>query len=281
MDPSSAAEPGARITHVELELTPNMETQVIYGRATYSYACSDIRRIVLDTNFIEILESTNPYCHGAQKPIIGRPLYLNVMENSGNFTISYKILPEATVLQFLSPKQTSGKVHGFCYTQCQPIHCRSLFPIPDTPSMKFTINYHISVPEGLKAVAAGIYQNTTSSIPGFNVYHFTQAIPVPSYLVAFAIGNIQTRHITPMINIYAEPEVIDAAASEFEDIEKLLHAAEEIMTPYFWNRLDLLVLPPSFPYGGMENPNLIFVTPTLLAGDKSLTSVVAHEIAHS
>ena len=268
---------------MELELTPIFASKQIYGRAVYSYTSTaePYYRTVLDTHHLEILESSHPYCHGADNPVFGRPLYLNLMAPTGTFTITFRTLPESTAVQFLEASQTAGKAHGFCYTQCQAIHCRSLFPIQDTPRVKFTLNYHISVPYGLVAVAAGVLENTTESIPGYKVYHFAQKIPVPSYLVAFAVGNLRGQAINSVSTVYAEPEVLEDAANEFAEIGTMLAAAEEIMTPYFWGKLDLLVLPPSFPYGGMENPNLIFVTPTILAGDRSLTNLIAHEIAHS
>ena len=282
MDPSSFANISeALITHVELELTCNFEQKIIYGRSTYTYQSLTKRVLILDTNHLEILTCSSPFSLSSEHPVYGKALHISLDSETGTFTITYKTTRFATAVQFLSPSQTAGKVHSFCYTQCQAIHCRSLFPVQDTPQGKFTINYHISAPEGLKAVAGGLFVNTTESIPGFKVFHFSQPIPISSYLVAFAIGNIDSVLIGPKSTLYSEPEVLNSAAEEFSLINSMLEAAESIMTPYFWGKLDLLVLPPSFPFGGMENPNLIYVTPTILAGDKSLTNLVAHEIAHS
>jgi leukotriene-A4 hydrolase len=281
MDPCSLSNSNdIRITHVDLSLTSDMHSKVIHGKALYRYR-GESNVIILDTNYIEILESSHPYSLEPLHPVFGRALRLELQSPEGAFSLKFRTSPSSTAVQFMAPSQTAGKTYGFCYTQCQAIHCRSLFPVQDTPRVKFTIDYHISVPAGLAAVAAGIFQSITESIPGYNVYHFTQQVPIPSYLVAFAVGNIVSRSIGPNSTLYSEPELIDSAAAEFSDINQMLKSAESIMTPYFWGKLDLLLLPPSFPFGGMENPNLIFVTPTILAGDKSLTNVVAHEIAHS
>lgn len=284
MDPCSSVKPEGIITHVELEITPIFASKEIYGRAVYSYTCTaqPFYELILDMNHIEILSSSvSTYTFGLENPVFGKSLCLKLPCESGTFTLTFKTRPEATAVQFLEPSQTAGKEKAFCYTQCQAIHCRSLLPIQDTPSIKFTINYHISAPEGYVAVAAGVFQSTTDSIPGFKVYHFSQRIPIPAYLVAFAIGNLTWHILNPKSTVYCEPELEQVAANEFAEINLMLEAAEEIMTPYFWGKLDLIVLPPSFPFGGMENPNLIFVTPTILAGDRSLTNLVAHEIAHS
>jgi leukotriene-A4 hydrolase len=148
--------------------------------------------------------------------------------------------------------------------------------------VKFTISYQLTVPLNYNAVAAGIYQGRQESIPGYQTFTYLQAIPIPSYLVAFASGNISSYTLpNPKFTFYAEPEILPLAITEFSDIGQLLSAAEEIMTPYFWGKLDLLILPGSFPFGGMENPNLIYVTPSIISGDKSLINVIAHEIAHS
>ena len=274
-----------RITHVDLHLTCDMRSSTIYGRAVYtisSLSPSSSSRIVLDTNHIKLISSSHPYKYQSPHPTYGSGLEIDLTGASDSFSLDFQTTESATAVQYLSPPQTNSKTHSYIYTQCQAIHCRSLFPCQDTPMVKFSINYHLTVPLGYNAVAAGIYQNTQDSIPGFKTFNYIQSIPVPSYLVAFACGNISSFTLNdPRFTFYAESDVLKAAVEEFSEIGKLLKAAEEIMTPYFWGKLDLLILPGSFPFGGMENPNLIFVTPSLLAGDKSLINVVAHEIAHS
>ncbi|OMJ69670.1 hypothetical protein SteCoe_32546 [Stentor coeruleus] len=282
MDPCSKARPSeASIKHIDFTVNCDLRSQTVYGRALYTYESNSASNIILDLNHIEIASCSNSFSIIDESPVFGKTLSITIDNPKGTFSINYKTLSSATAIQYLDPSQTSGKVLPFCFTQCQAIHCRSLLPIQDTPQVKFTIDYHIHVTQELTAVAGGIFQSVEDSIPGYKVYNFKQNIPIPSYLVAFAIGNIHSLDIGPVSKVYAEPELLDKSAFTFGDIDILLKAAEKLMTPYFWGRLDMIVLPPSFPFGGMENPNLIFVTPTVISGDKSLVNLLAHEIAHS
>ena len=225
-------------------------------------------------------------------------------------TIAYTTSPnpsECTAAQWLPPSQTAGKIHPYLFTQCQAIHARSLVPCQDLPGTKFTYDAQVTVPSWATAVMSALpgeeqklhrgkkskgtngaisppakISRRGSTLPARKVYTFFQPVPIPSYLLALAVGDLEGHDVSPRCRIYTEPSVIEAAAYEFSQTEDFLQAAEDLTgVEYPWTRYDLLVLPPSFPYGGMENPCLTFVTPTLLAGDRSLADVVAHEISHS
>jgi leukotriene-A4 hydrolase len=199
---------------------------------------------------------------------------LRVALPSGAFGVRIRCAssPNAMALQWLDAAQTaSGK--PFLFTQCQPIHARSILPLQDTPRVRITIDKaRFEVPPELRALMAGAPLGPST---------FSMPQPIPPYLFAFAVGDLVERQISPRCSVWAERPVADAAAFELSDLEKTLAAAEQLFGPYDWDRADFLVMPPSFPYGGMENPRLTFVTPSLLAGDKSLVNVVAHELAHA
>jgi leukotriene A-4 hydrolase/aminopeptidase len=196
--------------------------------------------------------------------------------------VEYETTSECGALQWLEPSQTVGKQYPYLFTQCQAIHARSLLPVQDSPSIKLTYSASIRVPKPLKALMSALSTGETTSENGKStIYQFEQRTTMPSYLIALVVGNLEGRKIGPRSTVWSEPEVVEKAAWEFTDTEKFIATGESLLTPYEWGRYDLLVLPGSFPYGGMENPCLTFVTPTLLAGDRSLVDVVAHEIAHS
>jgi leukotriene-A4 hydrolase len=196
--------------------------------------------------------------------------------------IDYSTSPSASAIQFLPKEQTAGKEHPYLFTQCQAIHARSFFPCQDTPGTKCPYDARITAPAPLVALMSAIATSSTAAATdGWTVFSFTQRVPMPAYLVALAVGNLEERSIGPRSSVWSEPQMVDAGAYEFADTEQFILAAESCVGPYVWERYDVLLLPPSFPYGGMENPCLTFVTPTLLAKDRSLANVVAHEIAHS
>jgi len=190
--------------------------------------------------------------------------------------IEYSTTPACTALQWLEPQQTAGKQKPFLFSQCQAIHARSLVPCQDTPAVKFTYGALVTAPDGLVVLMSAIKNEDTAEGSSF-----TQSVPIPAYLLAIVVGNLESRVIGPRSKVWSEPQLIEASAFEFSETESFITTAESIVGPYVWGVYDLLVLPPSFPFGGMENPCLTFVTPTLLAGDKSLANVVAHEISHS
>ncbi len=190
--------------------------------------------------------------------------------------IKYETSPEASGLQWLTAEQTLGKRGPYLFSQSQPIRVRSFLPCQDTPAVKFTYNATLMHPSNITVLMGAIRQNCSKGVTKYE-----QKIPIPSYSVAIAAGILVSRDVGPRSKVWAEAEQIDEAAEEFSGTEHLLKTAESICGPYVWKQYDLLVLPPSFPYGGSENPCLTFVTPTILAGDKSLVDVVAHEISHS
>lgn len=217
-------------------------------------------------------------------------------EEGSSVEVEFEVGPGSSALQFLTPSQTAGGQHPYLFTQCQAIHARSFVPCQDTPRVKATFEASIRCPAGLTALMGALACDAATeeiarmkppapSSGGEGLeeieFYFSQPVPIPSYLLALAVGELAPRDLGPRCRVWAEPCVVDAAASEFAETEKFLEAGEGLLGDYAWGRYDLLMLPPSFPYGGMENPCLTFVTPTLLTGDRSLANVVAHEIAHS
>lgn len=215
---------------------------------------------------------------GAADKVLGAELSIDVQRDTRFVRVFYETSPQATALQWLDPPQTAGKKHPFLFTQSQAIHARSWIPLQDSPAVRVTYSAKIRTPKELLAVMSAA--NDPEAKRG-GEYSFEMKQPIAPYLIALAVGDIGFKPLGPRTGVYAEVSVVSRAASEFEDVEKMMAAVEELYGPYRWERYDILVLPPSFPYGGMENPRLTFVTPALLAGDKSLVSTVAHELAHS
>jgi aminopeptidase N len=217
---------------------------------------------------------------GKSHPILGSRLRLELPAGTRSLRVAYRTSPAASALQWLTPEQTAGKHQPFLYSQCQPIHARSIVPLQDTPRMRIRFEAELDVPIALRGLmAAGFLARTEKS--GRAVESWKMPQPIPPYLFALAVGNLQEKLIGARSAVWAEPETVAAAAWEFADIDRLIAAGERLFGPYEWDRFDLLVMPPAFPYGGMENPRLAFLTPTLLAGDRSQVAVVAHELAHS
>lgn len=212
--------------------------------------------------------------------ILGTPLRIRLPPGTTGVRLRYRTGPEASALQWLEPSQTQGGRQPFLYSQCQAIHARSLLPCQDTPGRRITYRASLEVPRELTAVMAAAPAGKDNK-DGSTLFHFQMPQAIPPYLLAFAVGDLASRELSPRSCVWSEPGQLEAAAWEFADVESQLAAAESLFGPYDWERFDLLVMPPSFPYGGMENPRLTFVTPTLLAGDRSMVSVVAHEVAHS
>ncbi len=279
----------ARVTHVALDLHADFAAKVLSGRATLTIERSrDAGEIVLDTSDLTIESvseaggSALPFVLGPADPILGQALTVTLPDAVREIVVSYRTSPSAAALQWLSPSQTAGRTQPYLYSQGQAILTRTWIPTQDSPGIRQTYAARITVPRELRAVmsAEQLTPEGTDG-PDGRAFEFRLTQPVPPYLIALAAGDIAFRAVSDRTGVYAEPSVVDAAAFEFADLEKMVAAAEELLGPYRWGRYDLLVLPPSFPFGGMENPRLTFVTPTILAGDRSLVSLVAHELAHS
>ena len=279
-----------RVTHLELDVTVLFDEKQLRAAAMLSFerVREDANTLVLDTRDLNItaVESWSAlggfdrasYSLGATDPILGTSLTVVLPVEATRIRVTYETSPHASGLQWLSPEQTAGGEHPFMFTQSQAIHARSWIPLQDTPAVRMTYGARVKVPEGLRAVmSAG---NDPEVVLDGN-YRLDMAQPIPSYLVALAVGDLAFRPLSDRAGVFAEPSVVDAAAAEFEDTPSMIEATERLYGPYRWERYDLLVLPPSFPFGGMENPRLTFATPTILAGDKSLVALVAHELAHS
>ncbi|HEY6089140.1 MAG TPA: M1 family metallopeptidase, partial [Gemmatimonadaceae bacterium] len=223
------------------------------------------------------------YALGAAQKILGSPLAIALRPGTDTIVIDYQNSPDAAAVQWLSPEQTAGKRLPFLFTQGEAILTRTWVPTQDSPGIRQEYDATIRVPAGMRAVmsAEHVGAEGRTDARGFAVYRFRMTHPIPPYLIALAVGDIAFRSIGTRTGVYAEPSVVGGAASEFTEVDQMVAAAEKLYGPYRWGRYDVLVLPPSFPYGGMENPTLTFATPTVLAGDRSLVSLIAHELAHS
>jgi leukotriene-A4 hydrolase len=217
---------------------------------------------------------------GAAEPILGARLRVSLPAGTKTLRIRYRTAATASALQWLTPAQTSGGREPYLFSQCQPTHARSIVPLQDSPRVRFTYSAEMTVPKQLRALMAAAFIERREQPDGaIERYHMPQ--PIPSYLFAFAVGDLASRELGPRSRVWAEPSVVEAAAWEFAGVDTMLTTAEAMFGPYEWDRFDVLTMPQSFPYGGMENPRLTFLTPTLLAGDRSMVSVLAHELAHS
>jgi len=280
----------ARVTHVALDLNVDFDTRRIGGTATLDIeAKPGAKEIILDDKGLEIEAITDeagqplPYKVGANDEHLGAPLSIQ-MGDKRKIVITYKSAPDAGALQWLTAEQTAGKEQPFLLSQGQSIENRTWIPTQDSPGIRQTWEAWISVPTGLTAVMSaqkGKKADLSPPPPNRASFYFNMDKPVAPYLIAIAVGELEFRELGPRTGVWAEPVMLDKAAAELADTEKMVSAAEALYGPYQWGRYDMLVLPPSFPFGGMENPTLTFLTPTFIAGDKSLTSLIAHELAHS
>jgi len=282
------------ITHYDINLKTDFKRKIFYGYVDISakiidnnteYLCLDVRSLAVErvstnnksTSWI-IPETSNM---GSCLSIIIPDQFRNT-DSGFTVRIQYSTTSESGAIQWLEPHQTAGKIHPYCYTQCEAILARSLLPCFDTPSVKVPYTISVSCPSPLMAVCSGILINTETN-DDYVSYSYSQTNPIPSYLIAIVVGKLEKGAIGPRSSVYAEKELLDRSVYEFSgDTENYLRAGEEITgVPYDWGVYDMLVLPSTFPYGGMENPNLTFISASMLAGDRSLNRVVAHEITHS
>jgi leukotriene-A4 hydrolase len=276
----------AVVKHMELDLLVSFAKKQIVGRAVlYIVNSAKTDKLHLDTRGMTIKRVTigqkktpATFALGDADPLLGQALVVDILPETKLVTIDYETGPDAAALQWLTPSQTAGGRKPFLFTQSQAILARTWVPCQDNPGVRFTYRAKVRVPAGMMAVMSA--QNPTQVNPK-GQYEFYMPQPIPSYLLALAVGELDFKPISDRCGVYAEPPLVEKAAWEFADAEKMIKTAEELYGPYRWGRYDIIVLPPSFPFGGMENPRLTFATPTVLAGDRSLVAVVAHELAHS
>lgn len=289
-DYHSYANPSAvRVRHVDLDWDVLFDQKILRGTAVLTVErISPAEPLILDTRDLRIekVETSadgtryqpGTFSIGAADKILGAPLTISLPAKANRVRIHYSTSPGASGLQWLDPAQTAGKKDPFVFTQSQAIHARSWIPLQDTPGVRITYTARVRTPRNLLAVMSA---ENLSGPARDGDYSFRMRQAIPSYLIALAVGDLRFRKLGPRTGVYAEPHTIELAARELSDTEKMVIATEHLYGPYRWGRYDILVLPPSFPYGGMENPRLTFATPTILAGDKSLVSLIAHELAHS
>jgi aminopeptidase N len=288
LDTSTYARPEvARVTHVALDLALDFQGKQVGGTAVLDIlARANADTIVLDSGGLRIARITDeagrelPFRVGAADEEKGAPLTIEIGD-ARRITIAYQANPQDDALQWLSPEQTAGGRHPFLLSQGQAILNRSWIPTQDSPGIRQTWEARITAPKPLDVVMSGISQGEPEDLGDRRAFRFKMDKPVPPYLIAIAAGDIDFRALGPRTGVWTEPAMLDRAAAELVDTEAMVTAAEGLYGPYRWGRYDMIVLPPAFPYGGMENPVMTFLTPTFIAGDRSLTGLVAHELAHS
>lgn len=276
-----------KVTHFDLALAISFEQKCLSGHVNLAIEHQGealAKQLILDTRDLTISRIVNSkgeelsYHLGEADPILGRRLVIQLIGDDVWVKVYYKTSPEAEGLQWLTPAQTSGKQLPYLFSQSQPINARSWIPLQDSPKARVTFNAKIMSPQGLRVVMSA-ENNANVELNGAFMFRMPEAIP--THLLAIACGDLAFQAIGERSGVYTEPSMLTACAKEFEDTEQMIEIAESLLGPYRWGRYDMIVLPPSFPFGGMENPRLAFMTPTLIAGDKSLVSTVAHELAHS
>jgi len=274
-----------KVTHLKLDLTVDFAKKVLVGTAELDFqkVAHNATQLILDTrdltiNSVTAMGKEVNFNVANGDSFLGAALTIDVPSAVDSVLISYQTSPRASGVQWLTPEQTAGKKHPFLFTQAQAIHARSFIPLQDSPQVRMTYEATIRTPKSLLAVMSASNDPNTERD---GIYEFSMPQPIPSYLIALAVGDLHFKSMGERTGVYSEKGILNAAAAEFADTESMLIATEEAFGPYSWDRYDLLILPPSFPFGGMENPRLSFITPTVIAGDKSLVSLIAHELAHS
>jgi aminopeptidase N len=293
-DPHSFSNPAqGTIKHIRFSMSPDFDERVLRLRADFRLDRPVNGSLWLDSRDLRIArihaDGTDlSWSIDRHDPILGERLHLTDLSGVQEFSLESTSSPSAAALQWLEPPQTAGGRHPFLYSQCQACSARSLFPCQDTPSVRFTYEAEVVTPAPLVALMAAEHRPGLSAVEGGatvdhgrQIFRFAMPQPIPSYLFAFAIGNLAFQTVGPRTGIYAEPEIVAAAAWEFAGNEDQLRAAEGLFGPYQWDRYDVLVMPPAFPYGGMENPRLTFLNSAYVQGDRGGTWLVAHELAHA
>lgn len=286
-DEHSYAKPElAVVKHLDLDIKVDFDTQTISGKASWLIDnISKGKEIIFDENTLNITKVTigddekeTKFELGKDTEFHGKPLHITIEPTTTKVNIYYSTTKEAVALQWLKPEQTADKKKPFLFSQGESVWSRTWIPCQDSPGIRFTYNAKVTVPKDLLAVMSAVNPQKKNDT---GVYTFKQDKAIPSYLMAIAVGDIEFQSIDNRTGVYAEPSMLKKSAWEFAELGKMVNAAEKLYGPYRWGRYDVLVLPPSFPYGGMENPNLTFLTPGVIAGDRSLTSLLAHELGHS
>lgn len=276
---------------IDLDLRVDFDERRLGGRAVLSLRASPARArggpLDLDTRGL-VIESVQDgqgralaFELGEPDPILGSRLRIELAPGTESVAVDYRTSSEASALQWLEPAQTRARRHPYLFSQCQAIHARSVVPLQDTPRVRVPYTATLDVPSELKSLMAASFVARTAGTPGRARDRWQMSQPIPPYLLALIVGDVASRDLSPRVRVWAEPPDVARAADEFAGVEAMITAAEALFGGYDWERFDLVVMPPSFPYGGMENPRLTFLTPTVVAGDRSLVSVVAHELAHS
>ena len=282
-----------RTQHYDLELDLDFDRRVVTGKQSLVMQTQQfgVKEVRLDISDLTIFNVTDYYGNHLNytiqdpNPELGQLLSVNIPTKWFPYekyviNITYETSPDAGALTWLSKEQTAGKKLPYTFTQCESIYCRSIAPLQDSPSIKSTYNLHFTTPIDIVVKASG---NLTHEYIDEEKRHtfFEMIIPVESYLLAFAGGNIVEAQVGPRTFVLSEPEWIEKVKAELDQLENALITAEDYFTPYIWGVYKVLILPPSFPFGGMENPLLTFMSPTHIVGDKSSFSVFVHEINHS
>ncbi len=278
-DPHTWSKPNdAFVSHLHWDAEVDMDAHLIRATATYKVINqTDTSVVLFDTRNLDIQSvrvngQVTEFKLGEERPYLGQSLEIPIPPDSCEVAIQYTTSPDASALLWVDGEKP------FLFTQSQAILARTWLPCQDSPGVRFTYTANVRVPDGLLALMSA--ENPQQVVPG-GQYSFRMDQPIPSYLMALAVGDIRFKAVGSRTGVYAVPTIVDKAAEEFSDMEKMITAAEKLYGPYVWGRYDLLILPAAFPFGGMENPRITFATPTILAGDKSLVSLVAHELAHS
>ena len=276
----------AIVKHLNLDIKVDFDSQTISGIASWTIDnISKGNEIIFDENTLNITKVTlgddekeTKFKLGDSVKFHGKPLNITIEPNTTKVNIYYNTTKNGVALQWLKPEQTADKKKPFVFSQGQSIWTRTWIPCQDSPGVRFTYNAKVTVPKDVMALMSALNPQQKNNT---GVYTFKQDKPIPSYLMAIVVGDVEFKSIDNRTGVYAEHSQIDKAKWEFAKLGDMVNAAEKLFGPYRWGRYDVIVLPPSFPFGGMENPNLTFLTPTVLAGDRSLTSLLAHELGHS
>src|SRR5690554_543030 len=273
--------------HLHLELNVDFDNKTLKGVARHNMDNKGVEKAVFDIKKLNIEKVTlgNPenekettFSIGKYDSLLGSPLIVDISKEDENINIYYSTAKDADALDWLDAELTGSKKHPFLYTQGQAILTRTWIPVQDTPENRFTYSADLKVPSELMALMSATNPTEKNET---GEYSFQMKQPIPSYLLALAVGELRYAKLGERSGVYAEPHMIDAVEKEFKDIPKMIDAAEGLYGQYLWDVYDVILLPYSFPFGGMENPRLTFLTPTLIAGDGSLVSTIAHELAHS